>query len=122
MTLINFGGQIICQKDSFLCAAKGVSIGIHFRKKILTELFGGAGFIMQKLEDDGMVFIHAGGTILERELAAGETLQVDTGCLVALTHSIEYDVQKVGNIKSMLFGGVGVFFAHLQGPGKVWLQ
>ncbi len=122
MTLSNFDGQIICQKDSFLCAARGVSIGIHFQKKILTGLFGGEGFIMQKLDGDGLVFLHAGGTVIERELAAGEALQVDTGCLVALTQSVDYDVQQAGNIKSMLFGGEGVFFAHLQGPGKVWLQ
>jgi uncharacterized protein (TIGR00266 family) len=122
MTLSNFDGQIICQKDSFLCAARGVSIGIHFQKKILTGLFGGEGFIMQKLEGDGKVFMHAGGTIMQRELAAGEQIQVDTGCLVALTHSVQYDVQQVGNIKSMLFGGEGVFFANLRGPGKIWLQ
>lgn len=113
---------LICQKDSFLCAARGVSIGIHFQKKILTGLFGGEGFIMQKLEGDGQVFLHAGGTVVERELAAGEVLHVDTGCLVALTRSVEYDVEQVGGIKSILFGGEGLFFARLKGPGTVWLQ
>jgi uncharacterized protein (TIGR00266 family) len=122
VTLKNFGGNLICQKDSFLCAARGVSIGIHFQKKILTGLFGGEGFIMQKLTGDGLVFLHAGGTIVERELKAGEQLNVDTGCLVALTDSVTYDVQKVGGIKSMLFGGEGVFFANVTGPGKVWMQ
>ncbi len=114
--------QLICQKDSFLCAARGVSIGIHFQKKILTGLFGGEGFIMQKLDGDGQVFLHAGGTVIERELAEGETLHVDTGCLVALTHTVSYDVERVGGIKSILFGGEGLFFARLKGPGKVWLQ
>lgn len=122
LTLSNFGGRIICQKDSFLCAAKGVAIGIHFQKKILTGLFGGEGFIMQKLDGDGLVFLHAGGTIREIELAAGQSLQVDTGCLVALTDTVNYDVQRAGNIKSMVFGGEGLFLAHVQGPGHVWLQ
>jgi uncharacterized protein (TIGR00266 family) len=122
LTLKNFGGQVICQKDSFLCAARGVSVGIHFQKKILTGLFGGEGFIMQKLEGDGLVFLHAGGTIVERDLKAGESLQVDTGCLVALTNTVSYDVQKVGGVKSILFGGEGLFFANVTGPGKVWLQ
>jgi uncharacterized protein (TIGR00266 family) len=122
MTLSNFGGQIICQKDAFLAAAKGVEIGIHFQKKILTGLFGGEGFIMQKLTGDGLVFIHAGGTIVERELGPGEMLQVDTGCVVALTSSVNFDVEQVGGIKSILFGGEGMFFARLTGPGHVWLQ
>ncbi len=122
MTLSNFGGRIICQKDSFLCAAKGVSIGIHFQKKILTGLFGGEGFIMQKLEGDGLVFVHAGGTIVERELRAGEVLQVDTGCVVAMTSNVQFDVEQVGGIKSVLFGGEGLFFAKLTGPGHVWMQ
>ena len=122
LTLANMSGKLICQKDSFLCAAKGVQIGIHFQKKILTGLFGGEGFIMQKLEGDGLVFLHAGGTIREQELAPGETLQVDTGCLVALTDTITYDVQKAGGIKSMIFGGEGLFLAHVTGPGHVWLQ
>ena len=122
LTLSNFGGRMICQKDSFLCAAKGVQIGIHFQKKILTGLFGGEGFIMQKLEGDGLVFLHAGGTIRERELAAGESIQVDTGCLVAVTDTVNYDIQRAGNIKTMFFGGEGMFLAHLTGPGHVWLQ
>lgn len=122
MNLAQLGGRLICQKDSFLCAAKGVSIGIHFQRKILTGLFGGEGFIMQKLEGDGLVFVHAGGTVVERQLAAGETLHVDTGCVVAFQDGVDFDIQQVGGIKSMLFGGEGVFFAVLRGPGKVWLQ
>ena len=120
--LKEIGGTLICQKDSFLCAAKGVSVGIFFQKKILTGLFGGEGFIMQKLDGDGMVFMHAGGTVVERTLAAGEILHVDTGCIVALEPSVQFDIQQAGGIKSALFGGEGLFFATLQGPGKVWLQ
>ena len=122
MTLSNVGGRIICQKDSFLCAARGVSIGIFFQKKILTGLFGGEGFIMQKLEGDGMVFMHAGGSVVERELRAGESLHVDTGCVVAFQQQVHFDVQQAGNIKTVLFGGEGLFVATLTGPGKVWLQ
>lgn len=122
MKLADFGGRLICQKDSFLCAARGVSIGIFFQRKILTGLFGGEGFIMQKLEGDGLAFIHAGGTIVERQLAPGERLDVDTGCVVALTDSVGFDVKPVGGIKSMLFGGEGLFLATLTGPGKIWLQ
>jgi uncharacterized protein (TIGR00266 family) len=122
MRLADLGGTLICQKDSFLCAARGVSIGIFFQRKILTGLFGGEGFILERLDGDGWVFVHAGGTVVERELAAGEILHVDTGCVVALQPSVSFDVQQVGGIKSMLFGGEGVFFAVLQGPGKVWLQ
>ena len=122
MTLSNYGGRIICQKDSFLCAARGVSIGLFFQRKILTALFGGEGFIMQKLEGDGMVFIHAGGTIVERDLAAGERVDVDTGCVVARTDTVNFDLQSVGSVKSALFGGEGVFLATLTGPGKVWIQ
>lgn len=120
--LKNMGGCLICQKDSFLCAAKGVSIGIYMQKKILTGLFGGEGFIMQKLEGDGHVFIHAGGTIMERTLKSGERLHVDTGCIVAMEQSIHFDIQQAGNIKTSLFGGEGLFFADLKGPGKIWLQ
>ncbi len=120
--LSNYNGRIICQKDSFLCAARGVSIGIFFQKKMLTALFGGEGFIMQKLEGDGQVFVHAGGTIMERQLAAGERIDVDTGCVVALTDTVGFDVKPVGGIKSMLFGGEGVFLATLTGPGHVWMQ
>jgi uncharacterized protein (TIGR00266 family) len=122
MELAELGGKLICQKDAFLCAAKGVSIGIAFQKRIGTGLFGGEGFIMQKLEGDGQVFVHAGGTIVRRELAPAETLRVDTGCIVALDSSIDYDVQYVGNVKSAIFGGEGFFFARLTGPGTVWLQ
>ncbi len=114
--------KIICQKQSFLCAAKGVVIGVEFQKKLGAGFFGGEGFIMQSLEGDGMAFVHAGGTIIEKELAAGETVKVDTGCLVAMTQSVDYDIQFVGGIRNTLFGGEGVFFAKLSGPGKVWLQ
>ncbi len=122
LSLTNYGGRIICQKDSFLCAARGVQIGLYFQKKILTALFGGEGFIMQKLEGDGLVFVHAGGTIVEKQLAAGEKLQVDTGCVVALTQDVSFDVKPVGGVKSVLFGGEGLFLAELTGPGHVWLQ
>ncbi len=120
--LADMGGQIICQKDSFLCAAKGVSVGIAFQKKLGVGLFGGEGFIMQKLEGDGYAFVHAGGTLMERTLAPGELIRVDTGCLVALQPSVSYDIEYVGKVKSALFGGEGLFFATLRGPGKVWLQ
>jgi uncharacterized protein (TIGR00266 family) len=122
MSLSNYGGKIIAQKDSFLCAARGVSIGLHFQKKVLTALFGGEGFIMQKLEGDGLVFVHAGGTIVERELQAGERLDVDTGCVVAMTQTVNFDIKSVGSVKSALFGGEGLFMATLTGPGKVWIQ
>jgi uncharacterized protein (TIGR00266 family) len=122
MDLSTLGGEMICQKDSFLVAAKGVSIGIAFQKRLGTGLFGGEGFIMQRLQGDGWTFVHAGGTMEERNLAAGETLRVDTGCLVALQPSIDYDIQMVGGIKTALFGGEGLFFATLKGPGRVWLQ
>ncbi|MCG8539837.1 MAG: TIGR00266 family protein [Clostridia bacterium] len=122
MDLNIYGGKIVCQKDAFLCAAKGVSVGIEFQKKIGTGFFGGEGFIMQKLEGDGLAFIHAGGTIIERELRVGETLRVDTGCLVAFTKDVDYDIEFVGNIKSAFFGGEGLYFATVKGPGKVWLQ
>ncbi len=122
LDLKDYGGKLICQKDAFLCAAKGVSLGIAFQKKIGTALFGGEGFIMQKLEGDGLTFVHAGGTIVEKELAAGETLRVDTGCLVALTQTVNYNIEFVGGVKSAIFGGEGFFFATLTGPGHVWLQ
>jgi uncharacterized protein (TIGR00266 family) len=122
MDLKQMGGTLICQKDSFLCAAKGVSIGIAFQRKIGVGLFGGEGFIMQKLEGDGLTFCHAGGTVHPVDLAAGQTLRVDTGCLVALQPSVAYDIQFVGKIKTALFGGEGLFFAALTGPGRVWLQ
>ena len=120
--LTDVGGMLICQKDSFLCAARGVSIGIYFQRKIMTGLFGGEGFIMQKLEGTGMVFMHAGGTIVERVLQPGEVLHVDTGCVVAFEKTVQFDVQQAGNIKTALFGGEGLFFAVLTGPGRVWLQ
>lgn len=122
MDLKELGGKLICQKDSFLCAARGVSVGIAFQKRIGAGLFGGEGFIMEKLEGDGMCFVHAGGTVHALDLAAGETLRVDTGCIVALQPEVDFDIQYVGNIKTALFGGEGVFFAVLRGPGKVWLQ
>ncbi len=122
VSLANTGKRLICQKDSFLCAAKGVSIGIHLQQKIMTGLFGGEGFIMQKLEGDGMVFMHAGGTVVERQLEYGELLHVDTGCVVAFEQTVDFDIQQAGGIKTMLFGGEGFFFATMQGPGKIWLQ
>jgi uncharacterized protein (TIGR00266 family) len=122
VNLKDLGGRLICQKDSFLCAARGVSIGIHFQRRILTGLFGGEGFIMQKLEGDGLVFVHAGGVVVERDLGPGEALHVDTGCLVALQDSVDYDLQQVGGIRSILFGGEGLFLVTLRGPGRVWLQ
>src|SRR5438552_3914314 len=120
--LTDVGGELICQKDSFLCAAKGVSLGIAFNRRFGAGLFGGEGFIMERLQGDGWVFIHAGGAHEERILGPGETLRVDTGCLVALQPSVSYDIQFVGGLKSALFGGEGLFFATLRGPGKVWLQ
>jgi uncharacterized protein (TIGR00266 family) len=122
LDLSNFGGRIICQKDSFLCAAKGVSVGIAFQKRLGTGFFGGEGFIMQKLEGDGLAFAHAGGTIVKKELQPGEEIRVDTGCLVAMTGDVNYDIQFVGGVKTALFGGEGLFFATLDGPGTVWLQ
>jgi uncharacterized protein (TIGR00266 family) len=122
LDLSEMGGKVICQKDSFLCAAKGVSVGIEFQRKLGTGLFGGEGFIMQKLEGDGLSFVHAGGHIVERTLVHGEMLKVDTGCIVAFSQTIDYDIQFVGGIKNTLFGGEGVFFATLSGPGKVWIQ
>jgi uncharacterized protein (TIGR00266 family) len=120
--LSEIGGEIIAQKDSFLCAAKGVSVGIAFNKKIGVGLFGGEGFIMERLQGDGWAFMHAGGTIHQRELGPGEVLRVDTGCIVAFQPQVSYDIQFVGKIKSALFGGEGLFFATLRGPGRVWLQ
>ncbi len=116
------GGKIIAQKDAFLCAAKGVSIGIEFQKRLGTGIFGGEGFIMQKLEGDGLAFAHAGGYIVERNLLPGEVLKVDTGCVVAYTAGVDFDIEMVKGIKNFMFGGEGLFFAVLQGPGKVWLQ
>lgn len=120
--LAEIGGELICQKDSFLCAAKGVALGIAFNRRFGAGLFGGEGFIMQRLTGDGWAFVHAGGMLEEKTLGPGETLRVDTGCLVALVPSVQYDIQFVGGLKTALFGGEGLFFATLRGPGKVWLQ
>jgi len=122
LDLSKLGNRVICQKDAFLCAAKGVSVGIEFQKKLGTGLFGGEGFIMEKLEGDGLAFMHAGGYVLEKELQHGELLKIDTGCIVAFTSTVDYDIQFIGGIKNTLFGGEGVFFATLTGPGKVWIQ
>ena len=116
------GGKVICQKDAFLCAAKGVSIGIDFQRRLGTGIFGGEGFIMEKLEGDGLAFVHAGGHVFKRELAQGETIKIDTGCLVALTQHVDYDIQFIGGIRNTIFGGEGLFFATLRGPGAVWIQ
>jgi uncharacterized protein (TIGR00266 family) len=122
LKLDQYGGTLICQKDSFLAAAKGVAIGVHFQKRIMTGLFGGEGFIMQRLTGDGWVFVQMGGTLVEKELRAGEELHVDTGCLAAMTPSVDFDLVAVGGVKSMIFGGEGAFFARLRGPGHVWIQ
>jgi len=122
MDLRQLGGMLICQKDAFLCAARGVSLGIHFQQKLSVGFFGGEGFIMQKLEGDGLAFVHAGGTVVKRELLPGQTLMVDTGCVVAFTPNVNFEIQYVGKIKTALFGGEGLFFAKLTGPGTVWLQ
>jgi uncharacterized protein (TIGR00266 family) len=120
--LLKLGGKIIAQKDAFLCAAKGVSIGIEFQRRLGTGIFGGEGFIMEKLEGDGLAFAHAGGFIVEKDLMPGELLRVDTGCVVAYTPQIDFDIEMVRGIKNWMFGGEGLFLAVLRGPGKVWLQ
>jgi uncharacterized protein (TIGR00266 family) len=122
MNLKQLGGMLICQKDAFLCAARGVSLGIYFQQKLSVGFFGGEGFIMQKLEGDGLAFVHAGGTVMRRDLQPGQTLLVDTGCLVAMTPNVNFEIQYVGKIKTALFGGEGLFFAKVTGPGSVWLQ
>jgi uncharacterized protein (TIGR00266 family) len=122
MDLRRLGGTLICQKDAFLCAARGVALGIHFQRRLSVGFFGGEGFIMQRLDGDGLAFVHAGGTVVQRELAAGETLFIDTGCIVALTPSVSFEIQYVGKVKTALFGGEGLFFAKVTGPGSVWLQ
>ncbi|TEU00732.1 MAG: TIGR00266 family protein [Anaerolineales bacterium] len=122
ISLNDFGGRIICQKDSFLCAAQGIEIEIAFTKRLGAGVFGGEGFILQRLEGDGLAFVHAGGTIVEKDLAAGETLRVDTGCLVAFNESVNYDIKFIGGFTNALFGGEGLFLATLTGPGKVYLQ
>ncbi|QCK15932.1 TIGR00266 family protein [Mangrovivirga cuniculi] len=116
------GGKFICQKDAFLCAAKGVTVGVEFSKKLGRGFFGGEGFIMQKLEGDGMAFVHAGGTIVRKELQPGEVLKVDTGCLVGFSQTVDYDIEFVGGIKNSIFGGEGLFYATLRGPGAVYIQ
>lgn len=120
--LTEFGGRFICQKDSFLCAAKGVNVGMEFSRKLGRGFFGGEGFIMQKLEGDGMAFVHAGGILARRELAAGDVLKVDTGCIVGFTKEVDYDIEFVGGIKNTIFGGEGLFYATLRGPGIVFIQ
>jgi len=122
MDLRQLGGILICQKDSFLCAARGVGLGIAFQKRLSVGFFGGEGFIMQKLEGDGLAFVHAGGTVVKRELATGQTLMVDTGCVVAYTAGVDFEIRYVGKIKTALFGGEGLFLARMTGPGTVWLQ
>jgi uncharacterized protein (TIGR00266 family) len=122
LKLSDIGGTLICQKDAFLCAAKGVSMGIAFQQKIMTGLFGGEGFIMQKLDGDGWVFVQFGGMVVERELRAGEQIHVDTGCVAAFTPSVDFDLERAGGVRSVIFGGEGLFFARLTGPGKVWIQ
>jgi uncharacterized protein (TIGR00266 family) len=122
VSLKDHGGKIICQKDAFLCAAKGVSIGIEFQRRLGTGLFGGEGFIMQKLEGDGMAFMHAGGHVVEQEVKHGQVIKVDTGCVVGYTKDIQFDIEMVKGIKNMVFGGEGIFFARITGQGKVWLQ
>jgi uncharacterized protein (TIGR00266 family) len=122
MDLRQLGGTLICQKDAFLCAARGVSLGIAVQQKLSVGFFGGEGFIMQKLDGDGLAFVHAGGTVVRRQLAPGQTLLVDTGCVVAYTPSVNFEIQYVGKVKTALFGGEGLFFARLTGPGEVWLQ
>ena len=120
--LRQFRGKFICQKNAFLCAAKGVAVGIEFSKKLGTGLFGGEGFIMQKLEGDGMAFVHSGGTLVKKELQPGEILKVDTGCIVGFTQDVDYDIEFIGGIKNSLFGGEGLFYATLRGPGTVYIQ
>jgi len=122
LNLTQLGGSFLCQKDSFLCAAKGIEIEVAFTKRIGAGLFGGEGFILQRLEGDGLAFVHAGGTIIERDLQQGETLRVDTGCIVAFSTSVDYDIKFIGGFKNALFGGEGLFYALLTGPGKVYLQ
>ena len=122
LDLSTFNGKVICQKDAFLCAAKGVSIGIEFQRKLGVGLFGGEGFIMEKLEGDGLAFLHACGHVFEKDLTAGEIIKIDTGCIVGFTSTVNYDIQFVGGIKNTIFGGEGVVFATLTGPGKVWIQ
>ncbi len=120
--LSKVGGKLVCQKDAFLCAAKGVSIGIEFQRRLGTGLFGGEGFIMEKLEGDGMAFMHAGGYVTERTLVPGEILRIDTGCVVGFTKEVDFDIEMIKGVRNMIFGGEGMFYAVLRGPGTVWMQ
>jgi uncharacterized protein (TIGR00266 family) len=122
MQLGTLGGTLLCQKDAFLCAARGVSLGIAFQQKLGVGFFGGEGFIMQKLEGDGLAFVHACGTVVKRELSSGQSLMIDTGCVVAYTPSVSFEIQYVGKVKTALFGGEGLFLARMTGPGTIWLQ
>jgi uncharacterized protein (TIGR00266 family) len=122
MNLRQLGGTLICQKDAFLCAARGVSLGIALQQRLSVGFFGGEGFIMQRLDGDGLAFVHAGGTVVRRDLQAGQVLMVDTGCVVAYTQGVDFQIQFVGKVKTALFGGEGLFFARIAGPGTVWLQ
>ncbi len=122
LDLSQLGGAVVCQKDAFLCAAKGVAINIEFQRKLGTGLFGGEGFIMEKLQGDGMAFMHAGGHVFERNLQAGEMIKIDTGCLVGYTMGVDFDIEFIGGIRNKVFGGEGIFFATLRGPGKIWIQ
>lgn len=122
VNLQEIGGSLLCQRDAFLCAARGVSLSMAFQKKLSTGLFGGEGFILEKLDGDGMAFVQAGGTIMERQLAAGELLRVDTGCVVAFQPSVNFEIEYIGSVKSALFSGEGLFYAKLTGPGKIWVQ
>ncbi len=122
LDLSAYGGKVICQKDAFLCAARGVTIGIEFQQKLGVGMFGGEGFIMQKLEGDGFAFMHAGGHVFERDLAVGEMVRIDTGCIVGYTQQVQFDIEFVKGIRNIIFGGEGVFFATLRGPGKIWIQ
>ncbi|MCD5411275.1 MAG: TIGR00266 family protein [Thermodesulfovibrionales bacterium] len=122
LDLSRLGGEFLCQKDAFLCAAQGIEIEVAFTKKIGAGLFGGEGFILQRLVGSGMAFVHAGGTIIKKELQANETLRIDTGCVVAFSTSVKYDIQFVGGFRNTLFGGEGMFFTKMTGPGTVYLQ
>ena len=122
LDLSTLGGSVVCQKDAFLCAAKGVAINIEFQRRLGTGLFGGEGFIMERLQGDGMAFMHAGGHVFERTLQPGELIKIDTGCLVAYTSGVSFDIEFIGGVRNKIFGGEGVFFATLRGPGKVWIQ
>jgi len=122
LNLMQLGGAVVCQKDAFLCAAKGVAINVEFQRKLGTGLFGGEGFIMERLQGDGMAFMHAGGHVFERELRPGELIKIDTGCVVGYTAGVSFDIEYIGGIRNKIFGGEGVFFAAMRGPGKVWIQ